>query len=188
MRVISGQFKGRRLIAPKLVKPTEEKVRKALFDILMHVIKGSRFLDLYAGCGGVGIEALSRGACQVYFVEKDYRNAEIIEQNINNLKIPLKSYSILTADAGNIIPSLANRKEEFGFIYLDPPYYQEMAKKALQMLGAYDILTQNGFIIVQHHRKDKLLEEFGQLRLWRTNSYSTTLLSFYAKRASLYFE
>jgi len=195
MRIISGQFKGRKLMSSQGIRPTEDKVKKALFDILRPVVPGSRFLDLYAGSGAVGIEALSEGAIEAYFVDTDTGNTKIIETNLNSLKTDAKAYKILNTDADKAIEALKEHKEMFDLIFLDPPYYkgearpgataavvtESLAKKTLQTLGAYDILTRNGFIIVQYHRREKLLEEVGQLKLWRTNEYSTTKLSFYCK-------
>ena len=188
------------------IRPTEDKVKKALFDILRPVVPGSRFLDLYAGSGAVGIEALSEGAIEAYFVDTDTANTKIIETNLNSLKTDAKAYKILNTDADKAISMLKEHKEMFDLIFLDPPYYKgefprrgsasavsgasgsatteisgSLSKKTLQTLGAYDILTRNGFIIVQYHRRENLLEEVGQLKLWRTNEYSTTKLSFYCK-------
>ncbi|MEW6009039.1 MAG: 16S rRNA (guanine(966)-N(2))-methyltransferase RsmD [Candidatus Omnitrophota bacterium] len=179
MRIIAGQFKGRNLISRQGVRPTEDKVKKSLFDILRNVIAGSRFLDLFAGTGAVGIEALSRGAKEVFFVESDSANVRIIQENIDNLKIDNRLCTILGFDVERAIPNLHSRKEKFDFIFLDPPYYLDMVKKTLQTLGAYDIVNRNGFIIVQDHLRDKLPDEFERFKLWRIKKYSTTLLSFY---------
>jgi 16S rRNA (guanine(966)-N(2))-methyltransferase RsmD len=182
MRVISGRFKGRKLIAPQAIRPTEDKVRKALFDIMRNVVPAASFLDLYAGCGAVGIEALSWGASRVFFVEKESQFSKIIEENIANLKIDRGLCPILTVDAEVAIQRFKAAKEKFELVFIDPPYYQELAKKTLQTLGAYDIVAKHGFIIVQHHRSDKLSDKYGKFKLWRANKYSTTMLSFYTKR------
>lgn len=181
MRIIAGKFKSRKLRGTKPIRPTEDKVKKSLFDILRNVVCDCRFLDLYAGCGAVGIEALSRGAREAYFVEKDFKNCAIIEENLTNLDIEERFYRVLSLDAEGAIVKLHSRAECFDLIFLDPPYHHDLAKKALQMLGAYDIVTEHGFVIVQHHRKDELPDKFTKLTLWRTKSYSTTLLSFYHK-------
>jgi 16S rRNA (guanine(966)-N(2))-methyltransferase RsmD len=187
MRVISGKFKGRKLIAEKTIKPTEDKVRKALFDTLRPIIHKSRFLDLYAGSGAVGIEALSEGAKQAYFVDSGSGNCKTIEQNLNNLKADAACFKILLMDCERAIAFFHKLEEKFDLIFVDPPYYQDLAKKALQTLGAYDILTRNGLIIIQHHRREKIAEEKG-LSLWRARVYSATQLSFFCKETSPYFE
>ena len=188
MRIIAGEFKGRGLIGPKSIRPTENKVKEALFDILRNVVCNCRFLDLYAGSGAVGIEALSRGANQAYFVESDSKNCAIIKENLDKIRVDKGFYEILSMDAQDAILKLHKQAEKFDLIFLDPPYYEALAKKTLQILEAYDILARNGFIIVQHHRKDSPLGEFAKLKLWRTNSYSTTRLSFYCKTTNLYIE
>ncbi|MBU2541073.1 MAG: 16S rRNA (guanine(966)-N(2))-methyltransferase RsmD [Candidatus Omnitrophica bacterium] len=185
MRIIAGEFKGRNLLGPKSIRPTEDKVKKSLFDIFREPVLDSRFLDLFAGSGAVGIEALSRGAREVYFVENNFNACKIIEQNISKLRLKEQTYKILSMDVERAILHFHKAKEVFDLVYLDPPYYQDMAKKALQMLSSYDILGQNGFVIVQHHSKDRLEQESDKLKLWRTRSYSTTLLSFYSKITNL---
>ncbi len=185
MRIVAGEFRGRKLLGPKSIRPTEDKIKKSLFDIMRQPVLNSRFLDLFAGSGAVGIEALSRGASEVYFVEKDSKACKMIEENIAKLRLEDQTYKVLGLDFERAISYFQKAKEVFDLIYLDPPYYKEMAKKALQMLGAYDIVAENGFIIAQHHKRDILEQDFGELRLWRRRNYSTTLLSFYSKTTNL---
>jgi len=213
MRIISGKYKGRTIKMPEGIRPTQNKVRKALFDILGD-IEGLSFLELFAGSGAVGFEALSQGAKKVVFVEREKRYCKIIQQNlryvsqlaservsgltserVNGLKNltgepanrltgtpePANRQTILNMDSIQAIILLFHKKQKFDIIFLDPPYYGDLSKKTLQTLGAYDILAPNGFIVVQHFKKDKLPGESGQLVLVKEARYGDTFLSFYRK-------
>ncbi len=163
---------------PKGIRPTQNKVRKALFDILGD-IEGLSFLELFAGSGAVGFEALSQGAKEVVFVEKDRKCIEKIEENLSVLGF--LSSRVLGADIFRAIEKLAKERVKFDLIFLDPPYYGDLSKKTLQTLGAYDILAPNGFIVVQHFKKDNLPDRLGDLVLFKQARYGDTLLSFYKK-------
>ncbi len=163
---------------PNGIRPTQDKVRKALFDILGD-IEGSSFLELFAGSGAVGIEALSRGAKQVVFVENSSDCLKALKNNFTYL-LPA-TYYLLPADAAKAIDKLGEERAKFDIIFLDPPYYREMSKKILQMLGAYDILAPNGFVVVQHFKKESLPKESGKLIIIKESRYGDTLLSFYRK-------
>ena len=176
MRIISGKYKGRLIKMPKGIRPTQNKVRKALFDILGD-IKGLSFLELFAGSGAVGIEALSKGAKEVVFVEEDRRCVEQIKENLK--LIGLLSYPVMALDIAKALKNLAEKKKNFDIVFLDPPYYEGLAKKTLQTLGACDIVAPNGFVIVQHFKKDDLPEASGDLVLFKQAKYGDTVLSFY---------
>ncbi|MDD5166911.1 MAG: 16S rRNA (guanine(966)-N(2))-methyltransferase RsmD [Candidatus Omnitrophica bacterium] len=178
MRIVSGIYKGRLIKMPAGIRPTQDKVRKALFDILGD-IEGLSFLELFAGSGAVGFEALSRGIAGLTLVE-DNRNCQIaINKTIESLK--LESAILCPKEAGEAVKMLSKAKKRFDIVFLDPPYYRELAKKTLQMLETYDILAPNGFIIVQHFKKDCLPDKLGVLSLFRQSKYGDTLLSFYRK-------
>lgn len=202
MRIISGKYKGRAIKAPLHIRPTQDKVRKALFDILGD-IQGLSFLELFAGSGAVGLEALSRGASESVLVENNRDALKAIEKNIAFLKIGF--YQVWPLEADEAIKRFHKQKKKFDIIFLDPPYYKEtrlgpgqnaeegsnsgpaadldgsLSKKTLQSLNDYDILSAKGLIIVQHFKKDQLPDTVGKLVLWRKSKYGDTLLSFYAK-------
>jgi len=203
MRIISGKYKGRTIKMPKGIRPTQNKVRKALFDILGE-INGLSFLELFAGSGAVGFEALSQGAKEVVFVEKDRKCIEKIEENLSVLAFSRSR--VLALDALVAIKQLGESGEKLDIIFLDPPYYkrkvprhhasrssagdsgskvavmgESLSKKTLQTLGAYDILAPNGFIVVQHFKKDNLPDRLGDLVLFKQARYGDTILSFYKK-------
>ncbi|KPK98050.1 MAG: hypothetical protein AMJ95_06245 [Omnitrophica WOR_2 bacterium SM23_72] len=195
MRITTGKYKGRVIKMPKGIRPTQEKVRKAIFDILGD-IEGLSFLELFSGSGAVGLEAVSRGVKELVLVERSRTCQQVLKKNIESLK--LKAPELCTQQADEAILRFNKEKRQFDVIFLDPPYYKGMAlrlrsglastrinhslaKKTLQMLGAYDILAPNGFLVVQHFKKDDLPETLGDLRLLKRSSYGDTVLSFYRK-------
>jgi 16S rRNA (guanine966-N2)-methyltransferase len=180
MRVISGQYKGRVIQMPKGIRPTQNKARKAIFDILGD-IEGLSFLELCAGSGAVGLEALSHGVKEVVFVEN---NPECLKALRSNLSYMLTTgYSLMPLDAYAAIEKLAVKKVAFDIIFLDPPYCKDntssAAKKILQSISDHAILAHTGLLIAQHFKKDNLPERLGDLMLFKRTKYADTLLSFY---------
>lgn len=164
---------------PGGIRPTQNKVRKALFDILGD-IEGLSFLEIFAGSGAVGFEAVSRGVVDLTLVEYNRNCLMAIRKNIESLKP--KACDLYPKEAGDAIEAFHKNKRKFNIIFLDPPYHKDMSKKILQMLGAYDILAPNGFVVVQHFKKEQLSKESGKLILIKESRYGDTLLSFYKKR------
>jgi 16S rRNA (guanine966-N2)-methyltransferase len=186
MRIIAGKYKGRVFPMPKSIRPTQDKVRKALFDILGD-IQGLSFLELFAGSGSVGLEALSRGAGEVVFVESNRQCQQVLERTLASLK-PGNCF-VFPAEAEAAVKSLKREKRQFDLIFLDPPYCKGKAdtggspsKKTLQTLSAYDILAPNGFIVVQSFKKESLPHNEGDLIMFRQSRYGDTVLSFYNKQ------
>jgi 16S rRNA (guanine(966)-N(2))-methyltransferase RsmD len=179
MRITTGIYKGRNIGMPKGIRPTQDKVRKALFDILGD-IAGASFLELFAGSGAVGFEAISRGARDLTLVEYNRDCLLAIRKNIDSLAV--KACTTYPLEAEKAIEALHKDARRFDIIFLDPPYYKDMAKKILQMLGPYDILAPDGFVVVQHFKKDKLPAENGELVSVKEAGYGDTVLSFYKKR------
>jgi 16S rRNA (guanine966-N2)-methyltransferase len=193
MRITTGKYKGRIIKMPKHIRPTQEKVRKAIFDILGD-IEGLSFLELFAGSGAVGFEAVSRGVKELTLVEYDPECLLVIRKNIETLKI--KNCSLYPKETIEAIKAFGRENRKFNSIFLDPPYYKDRAtpnpnggvgvplsaaKKILQTLGEYDILTPQGLVITQHSKKDMLPETAGSLILFRQSHYGDTVLSFYRK-------
>jgi len=179
MRITTGRYKGRSLRLPKDIRPTQNKVRKALFDILGD-IEGLSFLDLFAGSGSVGFEALSRGASFLALVERNPDCLAAIKQNMETLKN--QDCAVYPQDAQKAIENFHKNRKGFDIIFLDPPYYQDLVKKTLQTLEGYDILAPNGLIVAQHFKKENLPDSLGVLSLFRQYKYSQTLLSLYRKK------
>lgn len=184
MKIIAGKFKGRNFYMLNGIRPTRSIVRKALFDILGQNMEGMTLLDLFAGSGAVGLEALSRGALKATFVEKDPRCATVIEENIGLLSIHkdktgILPYEIVQTDAFAAIKLFSRQNKKFDVVFVDPPYSQGMAKKALKTLGAYDILQPNCIAVIQHEKKEILPEKQGRFLLFKQKKYGSTIFSLY---------
>lgn len=194
MRIIGGLYKGFLFKMPKGIRPTQDVLRKSLFDILREVVADATFLDLFAGSGAVGLEALSRKAKEVVLVEKNKVCAKMIEENVRSIKegakTPFLNFRVLAQDVFLSIPLLHHHKESFDIIFLDPPYYSGaqpksvgqpvlLAKKTLQTLIGYDILSPNGLIICQHSRREVLPEKIENLILFKQKRDGDTVLSFF---------
>jgi len=178
MRITTGKYKGRNIFMPKGIRPTQDKVRKAIFDILGD-IEGLSFLELFAGSGAVGIEAASRGAQEVVFVEN---NPNVLKMLTSNTSYILHTkYCILSQNVESELRRLNQEKKQFDIIFLDPPYYQDLAKKTLQTLGRYDILSPNGLIVAEHFKKENLPDDLGVLSLFRQYKYGSTILSLFKR-------
>lgn len=181
MRILTGNIKGKNLDQPNGIRPTQNVVRKALFDVLGGV-DGLSFLELFAGSGAVGLEAISRGAKELVFVEYNSECVRAIQKNIDALN--LRSCTLFQKDAEAAIKSFHQEKKSFDIIFLDPPYYKDIPKNILHTLGAYDILSPDGLIVVQHVQKDTLPVALGDLTLLREKKYGKTFLSFYGKQCA----
>ncbi len=155
-------------------KPLLSRAKKSLFDILTPKIIGSVFLDLFAGFGTVGIEALSRGAKKVIFVESDRNCIKIIEDNLIKLSI-LENAEIIQRDAAQ--PDLLEGK--FDIIFIGPPYQMKMLTEIIRK--SEKLLAKNGLIIGQHHKKEILIGNIGGLSIYRQEKYGDMMLSFYRK-------
>jgi len=133
MKIISGELKGRNFYLPAHIRPTQNIVRKAVFDLIGHDLSGLTFLDLFAGSGAIGFEAISNKAAQVTFVERDSKCFEVLQQNISHLKIiPYMNrpvpYALINNDAFASLKLLARQKRKFDIVFADPPYGRELAK------------------------------------------------------------
>lgn len=181
MRVIAGTAKRRRLLGPpgRSIRPTADRVREALFNILAVRVPGARFLDLFAGTGSVGIEALSRGAARVVFVERNERAANLIRKNLRRTGLADARAVVYPQDALAALNILARKGERFDLIYIDPPYRKGYELKALVQIAGKGLLAPGGLAIAESDWRDGLPEEIGALNLWRRERYGDTLLSFY---------
>ena len=179
MRILTGKFKGKNILMPKGIRPTQNMVRKALFDILGD-LEGVSFLELFAGSGSIGFEALSRGVKDLVLVETNRDCQLAINKNIASLKV--KSCVLYPGEAENSVKLLYGQNRKFDVIFLDPPYYKDMAKKILQTLSAYDILAPDGLLVAQHFKRDSMPETIeGKFKLFKRSFYGDTVLSFYDK-------
>ena len=180
MRIVAGKNKGKILKSPKdlSVRPTSEKVREALFDILGISIKETCFLDLFAGTGAVGIEALSRGAREVIFIEKEQKCIKIINDNLEKTG-NRQNAIVYKIDFLSGLKLLVKKNSLLDYIFLDPPYSRGLVNISLLEIAKLPILRQHGLVIAQHHKKEKVMENLNNLRLFNQRRYGECHLSFY---------
>ena len=179
MRIIGGEARGRpvRLPGGCRIRPTADRVKKSLFDIL-HPVTGKSFLDLFAGSGNVGLESLSRGAHFAVFVERDVRLVGAIRMGLVQLGFSERA-EVIAADAERGLGRLVQRGTRFDIIFADPPYDEGLARETLQWLGKGDVLTENGIVVLQHSVREKLEESQAQmLVIADQRRYGDTMLSF----------
>ncbi len=185
--MVTGEAKGRKLKTLKTMsgtRPIMDRVKTALFDILYDEVRGARFLDLFAGTGGVGIEALSRGAAHATFIEMDSKILKLVRENLQITKLADRAET-LQADAfkflqKNISPT--NQKHVYDIVYVAPPQYHEMADRALTLLDSSPLVADDGLIIIQIHPKERAgvaAVPCKRLVLTDERRYGSTLLMFY---------
>ncbi len=186
MRVIAGKYRSRTLRSLKgqALRPTSDRLRETLFNILGPTLQGAAFIDLYAGTGAVGIEALSRGARTAIFVEHHAPAAALIRRNLDSLGIG-KEAEILAADVLRGLERLELRHAHAQFIFLDPPYAAaEEYERMLNFLGESSLLEPGGRVIAEHLKKYALPEHAGELERSRVVQQGDAALSFYRLAAA----
>ncbi|MBF0504023.1 MAG: 16S rRNA (guanine(966)-N(2))-methyltransferase RsmD [Candidatus Omnitrophica bacterium] len=157
MKILGGKYKGRNFYMPAGIRPTQGILRAAIFDLIGHDLSGLSFLELFAGSGAVSLEAISRGAEKVVMVEYNDLSAKTIQENCELLGIDLGGqYSLNHAEAFTTLKRLSEDKMRFDLVFLDPPYGQKLAKKALKLISTRDILHPQSLVIIQHEKKEKL--------------------------------
>ena len=178
MRVITGSARGKALKTlngEEITRPTGDRVKQALFNALQFDIEGRTVLDLFAGSGQLGIEALSRGAAECVFVEKDLNAAEVVKDNLKATKLFSQAH-VLTADAVTFSRNTADR---FDIVFLDPPYASDFIEQTLPLLC--DKIKKNGTAVCETDTEKELPKQIGSLALVRCAKYGKTLLWFYRK-------
>lgn len=177
MRIIAGIYKGRALTLPKesLTRPTGDRAREAVFNILSNRLHQTAVLDLFAGSGALGVEALSRGAASAVFVELDRKNGKALEENLTRLGIT--AGQVITGDFRQVGRRLAAQKRRFGLILLDPPYEADYYFEALSL--ARELLADGGTIVVEHDRRWTSPEAVSGLIREDLRLYGRNAMSFY---------
>ena len=184
MRVIAGKFRSRQLKSLKgmALRPTSDRLRETLFNVIADRVEGSRFLDVFAGTGAVGIEALSRGAREAVFIENHAPAAQLIEKNLESLGLRAEA-RVLAVDAARGLQRLAAEaaaKRNYDIAFLDPPYAAvEDYRRVLSFLGTSRLLAEDSLVIAEHQRKLELPETAGNLDRVRMLRQGDAALSFY---------
>ena len=172
MRVDAGLFKGRRLLENKYehIRPTTDKVKQALFVKLQFFVPEKRVLDLFCGTGAMGIEAISRGAEKVVFVDKDARSIDMTKQNLKNLGIKAQ---VIKCDS---LLFLEKCEEPFDLIILDPPYKSGLYEKVLQKIYEGKLLSEEGIIVCEHAQEDNF--DYGDFKVFDEKRYGNIKLTY----------
>lgn len=181
MRVIAGKYRSRKLIAPPGLdtRPTSDRLRETLFNVVAGRVPGSLWLDLFAGTGAVGIEALSRGAREVHFVESSARATRVIRANLASLGITA-GFSLIERDAAMALRALEGQQVTCDFCFLDPPYRQTRDyEQVLSFLSSSRLLALESVVIAEHDKHADLDERFGRLQRFRKLRQGDAVLSFY---------
>lgn len=187
MRIISGKYRGRKLKSPPSLqtRPTSDRLRETLFNILATRIQGTRFLDLCAGSGAVGIEGLSRGAVHATFVDQSRRMCGLIAANLDEVGIDEEESEVVCSEASVFLLRRAkagSKQGAYDIVFFDPPYASDY-EVVLGYIGEHEaqLLTEDGLMIVEHHKKKELPKEFGELHRYRSLKQGDSCLSFYRR-------
>ncbi len=190
MRVIAGKYRSRPLASLRGLdlRPTADRLRETLFNVLTAgnpaALEGTVWLDLYAGTGAVGIEALSRGASSVHFVESSARAAELVRKNLLSLGLNAGS-NVIQQDVVRALQTLTTAGVTADYVFLDPPYRLEQEyERSLKTLADSPLLNRSGLVVAEHDKRFDPGEQFGTLRRFRTLKQGDAGLGFYALAAS----
>ena len=185
MRIISGTSKGRRLVTPRgySLRPTSDRMKESVFNILGKEVENKVVLDLFAGTGNLGIEALSRGAKKAVFVESGRQALRLIQRNLSQCGMEGQS-EIVPKDANRAIGNLEQKGEVFDLILMDPPYGKGMVRKTLAKLTSHRIYHEGSILVVQHDRRESIAETVEGWKLFRQRRIGDTLISFLTSRLS----
>lgn len=180
LRIIAGIAGGQKLrtVEGTNTRPTADRVKESIFNILSPWVAGSDILDLFAGTGNLGIEALSREAHSAVFVDKDRGSISVIRDNLNHTGFASSS-EVLAMEAAAAINMLKAENRRFDLIFMDPPYGRELVPQTLELLSPTGILRENGIIAAEYDKKDKIPEQAGPFVLYRNRKYGDTMVSFY---------
>lgn len=186
MRIIAGQYKGRKLFFPRTpdVRPAMDKVRESIFNVLGEVVQNAEVLDLFAGSGSLGFEALSRGARHVTFVDTNREALRSIKKNAELLscqgQVTLLAKSVETALS--VIKKSGNTSTQFDLIFIDPPYDKGFLRKTLSQVIEFDILRPFGWLIMEHSKSESG-QEIGEYKKVKVSKFGATHLTFLFRRS-----
>jgi len=179
MRIITGSAKGAKLKAPSGLdtRPTAARVKESVFNILSDIVVDACVLDIFAGTGNLGLEALSRGAQKAVFIDNSNESIAIIKENAHHTK--LAEYTeIYKNDVLRALDKLAQTGRSFDLIFCDPPYQKGFVQAVLERIDQHSILVPGGILVIEHSRHEKIADEWNNLELRRTEKYGATLMSF----------
>lgn len=182
MRIISGRFKGHPLVSFKAdhIRPTTDRVKETLFNKLMFDLEDAMVVDLFCGTGNLGLEALSRGAKHVVFVEKNPKSMQITKQNIEKLKVGKDEYTLVQMD---VLDYLKRYKGDgFDIVLVDPPFTEKMAHTVMEAADLSTIWKDNTVLTIESQGKERMDEEYSQIIRFDVREYGDKILSFFKKK------
>ena len=177
LKIIAGEYKGRLLKTPpgKQVRPSSSLLRGVIFNVLGDFVVGKNVLDIYAGSGALGIEALSRGAAKVTLVEANRTTAVLIRQNLEMLKVKIIA-NVIIQDALEFISSFGG---QYDIVLADPPYQANVSSQILDLTAKHSLLAPGGILVLQHHLAEKIVHETQGLAWWKCKKHGKSSLEFY---------
>lgn len=182
MRVVSGEYGGRRLksLPGDNTRPTTDKVKESMFNRIGPFFDGGQVLDLFAGSGGLAIEAISRGCQHAVCVDKSYQAISVIKENITITKEPEK-FTVIKGDANRVLERLASEGKVFDYIFLDPPYAKQEIVTQIEKMLALGLVQADALLICETDKSVALPEEIPGLRLWKRQNYGGTEVVIYER-------
>lgn len=182
MRIISGNMRGLRLKSPKGndTRPTADRVKESLFNILGYIESNSIVLDLFSGSGNIGLEFLSRGAKKVYFIENDKNSVSILKENIKKCRVE-ESTEVYRNDVIKSIEIFDKKRLKFDYIFLDPPYNKGLAEKTLERISNSNLLNDRSIIIIEHEVELEFADEYYGIEKIDRRNYGSTAITFFRK-------
>ncbi|GAB6170014.1 16S rRNA (guanine(966)-N(2))-methyltransferase RsmD [Clostridium carnis] len=180
MRIIAGKARGRKLIPPATMetRPTLDRVKEAMFSMIQGYIPDARVIDVFAGTGSLGLEAASRGAEEVYLVDKSPVTFPLLKENIENLKFT-EFCMPLNMDSYEALKSLSKQGKIFDIIFIDPPYCKEMIPEAIKLIEELKMLKEDGIIVTKIDSIEGIYEGYEEIKLTQSRKYGNTTVCFY---------
>lgn len=180
MRIGAGEYRGHRLTGPRGagIRPLRDRVRLALFDTVRELVPGARFLDLFAGTGAVGLEALSRGAARAVFVDNSKQAVRVIRDNIHRLGCASRA-EVIEGDVFTALRSLVRGGRAFDLAFVGPPYGSGLAPRTVEVLAELHPLAPGSVVVAETFHKEPISDQYGELTLELRRTYGETVLSLY---------
>lgn len=182
MRIISGKYKGQQLVSFQAdhIRPTTDRVKETLFNKLMGYFEEAQVVDLFCGTGNLGLEALSRGAAHVTFVDVNKKSLDITRRNLEKLKVPSEQFQMILGDVIRYLKNYSGTTKDV--ILIDPPFTEKMADEVLKALSNSKILSGNSIIAIESGLKEKIEEQYGDLHRFDAREYGDKTLSLFHKK------
>ncbi len=179
MRIIAGKFKGHNLVSfdADHIRPTTDRVKETLFNKFMIQVEDSRVLDLFSGTGSLGLESLSRGALFCDFVDESRKSIQILQKNIEKLKLEQEYYSIQQKDAFSYLKKYEG--QPYDLILIDPPFTKKIADEIMTALSVSQVFHAHTRIAIESQKKERMVDQYGRLQRYDVKDYGDKILSFF---------